>query len=121
MKKYRIATYFSSPAIIEFAEVSNGKRMLTPIDISLPAPDMPASMIPGPAPVTTIQPLSANFLATASVCLYTGSSLVVRADPKIVTFLLLAYGANIENASLISVSAALAIFKFNVFVDSLPS
>ncbi len=38
-----------------------------------------------------------------------------------VTFFLFAYGANIENASLISVRAALAIFRFNVFVDSEPS
>ena len=55
--------------MIEFADVSNGRRMLTPIDISRPAPDIPASMIPGPAPVTTIHPFCASLAATASVCL----------------------------------------------------
>ena len=39
--------------------VSNGSRMLTPNAFSAPAPSMPASMIPGPAPVTTIQSSSA--------------------------------------------------------------
>jgi hypothetical protein len=34
---------------------SNGNRMLTPKARSGPAPSMPASMIPGPAPVITIQ------------------------------------------------------------------
>ena len=115
VKKYRIETYLSSPAIIGFAEVSNGRRILTPIDISRPAPDIPASIIPGPAPVTTIHPSSAKALATCSVNLYSGSSLVVRADPKIVTFFRSVYGANIAKASRISVRAALAIFRFKVF------
>ena len=34
---------------------SNGSTMLTPKARSAPAPSMPASMIPGPAPVITIQ------------------------------------------------------------------
>ena len=53
--------------MIGLADVSKGKRMLTPIDISRPAPDMPASMIPGPAPVTTIQPFSDKDFATSWV------------------------------------------------------
>ena len=95
--------------------------MLTPIDISRPAPDMPASIIPGPAPVTTIHPFSDSDFATSCVSLYNGSSLVVRADPKMVTFLRFVYGANITNASRISVSAAVAIFRFNVLGLSLTS
>ena len=49
-------TYLSSPAITELAAVSNGSLMDTPIEFSRPAPSMPASMIPGPAPVTTMKP-----------------------------------------------------------------
>ena len=41
------------------APCSNGSRMFTPIDLSRPAPSMPAAMIPGPAPVTTIQSAAA--------------------------------------------------------------
>ena len=37
------------------APCSKGSRMLTPMERSRPAPSMPAAIIPGPAPVTTIQ------------------------------------------------------------------
>ncbi len=47
--------------------VSNGSRMLTPNALSGPAPSMPASMIPGPAPVTTIQSSAAIAAASSRV------------------------------------------------------
>ncbi len=53
-------TCLASPAITKLAPVSNGSRIDTPIERSRPAPSMPASMIPGPAPVTTIQPAAAS-------------------------------------------------------------
>ena len=45
----------------------NGKRMLTPNEFAAPAPSMPASMIPGPAPVMTIQSASESSRASRSV------------------------------------------------------
>ena len=65
VKKYRMLTYFGSPAITGLAPCSKGSLMDTPIERSRPAPSMPACMIPGPAPVTTIQPRSARPLATS--------------------------------------------------------
>ncbi len=41
--------------------------MLTPMERSGPAPSAPAAMIPGPAPVTTIQPASAKSAARSQV------------------------------------------------------
>ena len=55
VKKYRISTSLGSWAMKALAPCSKGSRMLTPIDLSRPAPSMPAAMMPGPAPVTTIQ------------------------------------------------------------------
>ena len=46
---------FGSSAMNCVVAASNGSLMLTPNACSGPAPSMPASMIPGPAPVTTIQ------------------------------------------------------------------
>ena len=40
-------------------------------------------MIPGPAPVTTIQSRAATFAARSRACSYSGSSGRVRAEPKI--------------------------------------
>ena len=48
-----------SSAMNWLAAASNGRRMLTPKEFSVPAPSMPAAMIPGPAPVMTIQSRSA--------------------------------------------------------------
>ena len=55
VKKNRISTSLGSWAMNGFAPCSKGSRMLTPIDLSRPAPSIPAAMMPGPAPVTTIQ------------------------------------------------------------------
>ncbi len=60
VKKYFMLTCFASPAMIELAPDSNGSRIETPIEFSRPAPSMPACMMPGPAPVTVIQPRSAS-------------------------------------------------------------
>ena len=68
VKKYFIETCFASPAMTELAPVSNGSRIDTPIERSRPAPSIPASMIPGPAPVMIIQPASASWCATRRVC-----------------------------------------------------
>ena len=56
VKKYRISTSLGSWAMNRLAPCSWGRRMLTPMDWSRPAPSMPAAMMPGPAPVTTIHP-----------------------------------------------------------------
>ena len=63
VKKYFMLTYFSSPAITGLAPCSNGSRMATPMLRARPAPSIAACMIPGPAPVTTIQPRSASAAA----------------------------------------------------------
>ena len=68
VKKYFMLTCLASPAITKLAPVSNGSRIDTPIERSRPAPSMPASMIPGPAPVTTIQPASASPCAVERAC-----------------------------------------------------
>ena len=67
VKKYFMLTCLSSSAMIELAPASNGSRIDTPMLRSTPAPSIPASMIPGPAPVTTIHPASASRLATSRV------------------------------------------------------
>ena len=43
-------------------------------------------MIPGPAPVTTIQPALGERGGDAAAWAYSGSSGAVRAEPKTVTF-----------------------------------
>ena len=63
VKKYFISTSLGSWAMKALAPCSKGRRMLTPKAISRPAPSMPAAMIPGPAPVTTIQPRPARAAA----------------------------------------------------------
>ncbi len=73
---------------------SNGNRMLTPKLFAAPAPSIPASMIPGPAPVMTIQSTSASSRASATVCSYNGSSRFVRAEPKIAALRAERYGSN---------------------------
>ncbi len=60
VKKYFMLTCLSSPAMIELAPLSNGRRIDTPMEWATPAPSMPACMMPGPAPVTVIQPCSAR-------------------------------------------------------------
>jgi len=60
--------------------------MFTPNERSRPAPSIPAAMMPGPAPVTTIHPASAIRWAMARAWAYTGSSGRVRAEPNIVIF-----------------------------------
>ncbi len=59
--------------------------MLTPKARSGPAPSMPASMIPGPAPVITIQSRSAMARPKSRAIAYDGWSWVRRAEPKIDT------------------------------------
>ena len=86
VKKYFIATTWASSETIEFAFSSNGRRIDTPSDILVPAPSAAACMIPGPAPVTTIQPSAASAAATSRAWKYSGSSGSVRADPNTVTF-----------------------------------
>ena len=58
--------------------------MLTPKAWSRPAPSSPAAMIPGPAPVTTIQSAAARRAARLRARMYTGSSGRVRAEPNMV-------------------------------------
>ena len=111
VKKYFMLTYFSSPAMTGLAPCSNGRRIATPMLCSRPAPSIAACMIPGPAPVTMIQPRSASAFAMRRACSYTGSSVRVRAEPKTVALGICSYGANTANASRISVIAAAAIFK----------
>ena len=67
------------------ASCSWGSRMLTPKACSGPAPSMPAAMIPGPAPVITIQSARASSAAKSRARMYTGSSGQVRAEPNMVT------------------------------------
>ncbi len=55
-------------------------------------------MIPGPAPVITIQSASASSRANAAVCSYSGSSRRVRAEPKIAALRAARYGSNTANA-----------------------
>ena len=64
VKKYFISTSLGSWAMKALADCSKGRRMLTPRAMSRPAPSMPAAMIPGPAPVTIIQPLRAMAVAS---------------------------------------------------------
>ncbi len=97
VKKYFMLTYFSSPAMIGLAPCSNGSRIDTPMLFSRPAPSIPACMMPGPAPVMTIHPFSARLAATLRVCSQSGSWFLTRAEPKIVTFGVSRYGANIAN------------------------
>ncbi len=54
-----------SPWMNSLASCSKGSRMFTPKDFSRPAPSRPAAMIPGPAPVTTIQPSAARSAAAS--------------------------------------------------------
>src|SRR6185437_4414402 len=83
-KKYRklisVSTY-------GFAPCSNGSSMLQPIDRPCPmrAPLLPASMMPGPAPVMIANPTSANNRAVSFAAAYCGSSGPTRADPNKVT------------------------------------
>ena len=55
VKKYFISTSRPSAASCGWEVVSNGRRISTPSAMSRPAPSVPAAMMPGPAPVTTIQ------------------------------------------------------------------
>ena len=68
VKKYFMLTSLGSPVITSLASCSKGRRMFTPMERSRPAPSMPASMIPGPAPVMTIQPASASSAAMRRAC-----------------------------------------------------
>ena len=66
VKKYRKLMSFGSSAMNwPWSRSRTGSRMLTPKECSAPAPSMPASMIPGPAPVMTIQSRSAIAAAKA--------------------------------------------------------
>ena len=67
VKKYRISTSLGSWAMNVLADCSRGSRMFTPIERSRPAPSMPAAMMPGPAPVTTIQSAPAIVAASSRV------------------------------------------------------
>ena len=67
VKKYFMATSLSSPKT-SLGCSSKGSRMLMPIARSGPAPSAPASMIPGPAPVMTIQPAPASSAARSRAC-----------------------------------------------------
>ena len=48
-------------------------------------PRFAASITPGPPPVTTAKPASANAPAVARACSYVGAPSAMRADPKIET------------------------------------
>ena len=68
VKKYFIATTRSEPASGPSGPSSKGRRIVTPRLCSGPAPSVAAAMMPGPAPVTTIQPLSASRRASSRAC-----------------------------------------------------
>ncbi len=74
------------------ASSSFGSRMFTPNAWSRPAPSSPAAMMPGPAPVTTIQSAAASRAARLRASTYTGSSGFVRAEPNMVTLRMCRYG-----------------------------
>ena len=75
---------------------------MTPRLRSGPAPSVAAAMMPGPAPVTTIQAASARRLARSRAWTYSGSVVRVRAEPNTVTLRTSAYGANSRYAVRIS-------------------
>ena len=60
VKKYFIDTTRPVPSSSSLGSSSNGRRMVTPMLLPSPAPSVAAAMMPGPAPVTTIQPTSAS-------------------------------------------------------------
>ena len=60
VKKYRKLMSFGSSSMNWLVAASNGSWMLDAERVLGPAPSMPASMIPGPAPVTTIQSRAAT-------------------------------------------------------------
>src|SRR5207244_1786269 len=62
------------------------------------APSWAASITPGPAPVTTIQPRATISRANSRAARYSGSEAPERAEPKIVTFRSCRYGANTRKA-----------------------
>jgi hypothetical protein len=68
VKKYRMVISLSFPAMTGLADCSNGSRMLRPMLVSRPAPTCPASMIPAPAPVTSIHPASAILRPNSTAC-----------------------------------------------------
>ncbi len=55
-------------------------------------------MIPGPAPVITMNPAAAIFRPNSTPCWYSCRVGSVRADPNIVTLRTCEYGANSLNA-----------------------
>ena len=65
VKKYFMLTTRSDPASGPTVVSSNGSRIVTPRLRSGPAPSVAAAMMPGPAPVTTIQPASASWPASS--------------------------------------------------------
>jgi hypothetical protein len=67
VKKYRKTISFGSLSRNSLVVVSNGSLIPAPKLFSGPAPSTPASMIPGPAPVITIQSRSASARATSTV------------------------------------------------------
>ena len=79
----------SGPTLVS----SNGRRIVTPRLRSGPAPSVAAAMMPGPAPVTTIQPASASRPARSRAWTYSGSVVRVRAEPNTVTLRTSAYGS----------------------------
>ncbi len=97
MKKYLKSMSLGSPAMNPFAPCSIGSLMPTPNDLSAPAPSWPAAMMPGPAPVITIQPRSAIARENSRVVAYSAWSSVVRAEPKMLTFRTPRYGAKMRN------------------------
>ena len=86
VKKYLKLMSFASPSMNRFGSDSIGSRIAAPKLRSAPAPSCPAAMIPGPAPVMTIQLRAAIAAAKRFATSYTGSSGTVRADPNIATF-----------------------------------
>ena len=68
------------------ADCSVGSLMPTPKLFSAPAPWWPAAMMPGPAPVITIQPRAAISRANSRAATYSPCCSSVRAEPKMLTF-----------------------------------
>ena len=86
VKKYLKVMSFLSFEMTGLADCSQGSRMFAPKLFSSPAPSCPACMMPGPAPVMTIQPWAAIFCANSTACWYSALVGSVRAEPNIVTF-----------------------------------
>jgi UDP-N-acetylmuramoylalanine--D-glutamate ligase len=115
---YNVADPLTEQLVVD-AEVIEGCRAVG-FTLGVPAPSMVAAMIPGPAPLTTIQPASAISWAKERASSKPGWPGWVRAEPKTVTFGMPRNGAKTRNARRISRMAALVILTSSRSAPSVP-